>query len=113
MRVYLTHSFPLPAREAYIGAADATEADKELLADILRTPMDDYDRLIQLCDSITWGRGVCLLEKRIVDVMRRYPDTPMRPAAIEARFSILDDFAAQMGHPVYELFPEAAKSTFP
>ena len=75
--------------------------------------MDDYDRLIHLCDSITWGRGVCLLEKRIVDVMRRYPDTPMRPAAIEARFSILDDFAAQMGHPVYELFPEAAKSTFP
>jgi len=111
-RICLTHSFPLPDAASCIGAWDRSAEDEALLCAVLATPMDDYDRLIQLCDSITWGRGVCLLEKRIVDIMRRHPDPPMRPAAIEARFAILNDFAARMGHSVYDLFPEAAENTF-
>lgn len=29
---------------------------------------DDYDRLVQLCDSLALPSGFCLLEKRFVDV---------------------------------------------
>lgn len=111
-RICLTHSFPHPVPEAYMGARDATQADEEMLAGILKTPMDDYDRLIQLCDSLSWGDGVCLMEKRIVDVIRRHGATPVQTEAIRARFSILEDFQGRMGHSVYALFPEAAANTF-
>ena len=34
--------------------------------------MDDYDRLIQICDSLATDYGFVILEKRFVDVARRY-----------------------------------------
>ena len=33
---------------------------------------DDYDKLIQLCDSLATDYGFVILEKRFVDVTRRY-----------------------------------------
>lgn len=33
---------------------------------------DDYDRLVQLCNSLALPNGFCLLEKRLVDVTLRY-----------------------------------------
>ncbi len=111
-RICLTHSFPYPVPEAYMGTRDATTADEELLADILKTQMDDFDHLIQLCDALSWGNGVCLMEKRIVNVIRRHGITPVLAEAIKARFSILDAFQARMGHSVYDLFPEAVANTF-
>ena len=33
---------------------------------------DDYDRLIQLCDSLANASGFCLMEKRMLDVRLRY-----------------------------------------
>ncbi|MGI6240063.1 MAG: HD domain-containing protein [Christensenellales bacterium] len=111
-RICLTHSFPLPHPDAYIGTRDATDADEALLADILQTPMDDYDRLIQLCDGLSWGDGVCLMEKRIVDVIRRHGVPPPLQHTVNARFEILADFERRMEHSVYDLFPEAAENTF-
>lgn len=111
-RICLTHSFPHPIPEAYMGARDAAAADEQMLAALLKTPMDDYDRLIQLCDGLSWGDGVCLMEKRLVDVIRRHGITPVQVEAIQARFAILADFEGRMGHGVYALFPEAAENTF-
>ena len=111
-RVCLTHSFPLPRLDSFIGAFDAPERDMNILEAALRLPMDDYDRLIQLCDALSWGRGVCLMEKRLMDVMRRYGANPLVAEIIEARFQILQDFEHRMGHSVYDLFPEAAENTF-
>ena len=34
--------------------------------------MDDYDRLIQLCDSLAGAEGVLDMETRMADVKRRY-----------------------------------------
>ena len=33
---------------------------------------DDYDRLIQICDALATDYGFVILEKRFVDVTRRY-----------------------------------------
>ena len=33
---------------------------------------DDYDRLVQLCDSIAGAEGVLDIEERMLDVKRRY-----------------------------------------
>ena len=37
---------------------------------------DDYDRLIQLCDSIAGAEGVMTIEDRMGDVKRRYGSYP-------------------------------------
>lgn len=34
--------------------------------------MDDYDKLIQICDALATDYGFDILEKRFVDVTRRY-----------------------------------------
>jgi len=38
--------------------------------------MDDYDRLIQLCDSLAGAEGVLDIEERMGDVKRRYGSYP-------------------------------------
>jgi hypothetical protein len=38
--------------------------------------MTDYDRLIQLCDSIAGSEGVLNIEERMEDVKRRYGSYP-------------------------------------
>ncbi|MDE7285485.1 MAG: phosphohydrolase, partial [Lachnospiraceae bacterium] len=37
---------------------------------------DDYDRLIQLCDSVGGAEGVMKIEDRMNDVKRRYGSYP-------------------------------------
>ena len=37
---------------------------------------DDYDRLIQLCDSLAGSEGVMDMEERMLDVKRRYGSYP-------------------------------------
>jgi hypothetical protein len=38
--------------------------------------MDDYDKLIQLCDSLAGAEGVLDIEERMGDVKRRYGAYP-------------------------------------
>ena len=111
-RICLTHSFPYPDIDAYMGRHDVSEADILLIKDILKTPMDDYDRLIQLCDAISWGEGVCLMEKRLIDVIRRHGIIPLTQQKINSTMEIFDYFQKKIGKSIYSLFPEAAENTF-
>ena len=111
-RICLTHSFPLPTVDAFMGEKDVTPENLALLIETLKTPFDDYDRLVQLCDGLTHGRGVCLMEKHLIDVIRRRGAVPLQKEILNARFQILEDFQNRMGHSVYALFPEAAANTF-
>lgn len=111
-RICLTHSFPLPEIDAYMGKQDVSDSDKQLLRDVLKTPMDDYDRLIQLCDAISWGEGVCLMEKRLIDVVRRHGFAPLTQQKINCQMELLEYFQKKIGKSIYSLFPEAAENTF-
>lgn len=111
-RICLTHSFPCPEMGTFIGEKDVDEAGLALVESILKTPMDDYDRLMQLCDALAWGKGVCLMEKRMIDVIRRYGSTPYTQKKICATLDIFDDFQRRIGKSIYSLFPEAAENTF-
>ena len=72
-RICLTHSFNEGKLESYIGKFDITEEEtKELRQALAQTSFDDYDRLIQLCDSIAGAEGVVNIEDRMNDVKRRY-----------------------------------------
>lgn len=111
-RICLTHSFPCPELETFVGEHDVSPEAEALVAATLKTPMDDCDRLIQLCDALAWGEGVCLMEKRMVDVIRRYGCTPFTQRKICATLEIFEDFQKRIGKSIYSLFPEAEENTF-
>ena len=53
----------------------------------------DYDRLIQLCDSIAIAiRRVCLMEKRLVDVVLRHGVNPLTVHKWKALMQIFEEF---------------------
>ena len=72
-RICLTHSFNNSQIEGYVGNFDTTEKETELIRTRLAEAVqDDYDRLIQLCDSISGAEGVMDIIERMSDVKRRY-----------------------------------------
>lgn len=111
-RICLTHSFPLPDIDAYVGKQDISHEARQLLLDALKASMDDYDRLMQLCDALSWGDGVCLMEKRLIDVIRRHGCAPLMQQKINRQMEIFDYFQKKIGKSIYSLFPEAAENTF-
>ena len=71
-RICLTHSFPYKNINSYNGKNDCSEEETEFIRSFLEnTKYDDYDRLIQLCDAISFPDGATFLEKRLVDVVMR------------------------------------------
>ncbi len=112
-RICITHSFPDGNAEHYFGPMDVSDEEfaqiKTLLAE---KPFDDYDRLIQLCDAIVWGESVCLMEKRLVDVVIRHGVAPGMAEKWRIWFEIKADFEQRMGKSIYSLFPEAVETTF-
>ena len=76
-RVCLTHSFNDQVMEDYIGKEDTTDAEYEQIQNALQMiSMDEYDRLIQLCDAIAGADGVLDIAERMTDVRNRYGSYP-------------------------------------
>jgi len=72
-KICLTHSFPDKNLNSYIGKNDCTKEETIEIKNKLKDyEYDDYDRLIQLCDTIGSSDGICFMEKRILDVIKRY-----------------------------------------
>lgn len=72
-KVCLTHSFHTGALDSYIGKFDTTPEELRLIQDALEAvEMDEYDKLIQLCDALAGSEGVLDMEERMRDVERRY-----------------------------------------
>ena len=72
-RICLTHSFNNQSMDGYIGKIDTTEEELKLIrTELAKVSMDDYDRLIQLCDALAGAEGVLDMEERMGDVKRRY-----------------------------------------
>lgn len=100
-RICLTHSFNGHKIEGYIGSFDTTEEETELIRRKLREArFDDYDRLIQLCDSISGADGVMDIVERMSDVKRRYGGYD--PEKWAANLALKDYFEQKMGMDLYE-----------
>ncbi len=74
--------------------------------------MNDFDRLIQLCDSLATAEGICLMEKRLVNVAIRHGVTPETPAKWKATLDIFEDFSSRAGRSLYTLFDDVIPTTF-
>ena len=68
-KICLTHSFNNHTVDEYIGKLDVSGEEMEMIkTELARTVYDDYDRLIQLCDSLAGAEGVLDIEDRMNDV---------------------------------------------
>ncbi|MCH5248794.1 MAG: HD domain-containing protein [Lachnospiraceae bacterium] len=72
-KICLTHSFNTETLDEYIGKFDTTDEELKIIRDALAVVVvDDYDKLIQLCDSLAGAESVLNIEERMEDVKRRY-----------------------------------------
>ena len=101
-RICLTHSFELnDDLSDYVGEFDMTDEElADLKAKLAEKEMDEYDKLIHLCDACGAGTGVLLIEERMGDVKKRYGDYPERKW--NYNFILKDYFEKKMGMDLYE-----------
>lgn len=103
-RICLTHSFPYKNIRAYNGKNDCTEKETEFIEKYLEeTEYDDYDKLIQLCDAISFPDGPTFLEKRLVDVVMRRGFNDLTIDKWKAFFKLKEYFDKKTGQDIYEV----------
>ena len=108
-RICMTHSY-LRMKDEF-DYEPATETEKAIKNYIVNCDADDYDRLIQLCDSLAVDYGFVILEKRFVDVTRRYGIMEGYIKGWEVAFIIKEYFEQKMGCSVYDVLPDIGKTT--
>lgn len=108
-KVCMTHSYPLMEKE--FDDEPKTEWEESIKNYILRCSCDDYDLLIQLCDSVATDYGFCILEKRFVDVTRRYGIWNNMIERWNRTFEIKEYFERKMNGSIYDVLPEIGKTT--
>lgn len=108
-KVCMTHSYPLMAKE--FDYEPENKEEQEIKKYILNCTCDDYDLLIQLCDSVAVDYGFCILEKRFVDVARRYGVWENSVERWNATFAIKDYFEAKMDCSIYDVLPDIGQTT--
>ena len=101
-RICLSHSFNEGKLEDYIGNFDITEEQTEEIRQALQhMEFDDYDRLIQLCDSLASAEGVVNMEERMNDVKKRYGRYPQ--SKWDKNMELKTYFEQKSGSDIYEI----------
>jgi putative nucleotidyltransferase with HDIG domain len=112
-RICLTHSFPIPEVDIYLGKNDCTKEEIKFIKKFLKKhEMNDEDRLIQLSDALSDKDGPVLLEKRMVNISIRHGYSPRTVEKWQKVFEIKEHFEKAMGKPLYSLLPEVVDNTF-
>lgn len=100
-KICLTHSFQNQSMEDYIGKSDTSDEEHRLIHTALgNVVMDDYDRLIQLCDALAGSEGVLDMEERMEDVKKRYGSYPQEKW--DSNVKLKDYFEKKIGKDIYE-----------
>ena len=101
-RVCLTHSFVTASVAEYVGPRDTTPEETEEISRFLAEhPMNDYDRLIILCDALAGSEGVLRVEERMNDVKRRYGTYPQKKW--DGNLRLKSYFEDKTGKDLYEI----------
>ena len=103
--ICLSHSFAYQDNDAYFGKNDCTAEETEVIKSfLLNHTYNEYDKLIQLCDSIGAAAGVTLIEVRLMDVIRRRGFSIFTVEKINAIFGLKAYFDSLCGKNIYDLF---------
>ena len=112
-RICLTHSHPLQNVHAVFGTWDCSpEEFKFVEAYLMGLEYTAYDKLIQLCDALALSTGICLLEKRCMDVALRYGVTELTVPKWRATFKVKSEFEGAIGRSIYSVLPGVVENTF-
>jgi putative nucleotidyltransferase with HDIG domain len=107
-RICLTHSFSLQDIKAF--SSSWIHCDDREMAFITQFLADavynDYDKLIQLCDALASAQSVVLMEKRLLDVVRRHGVREYTVAKWESTFALKAYFDEMCGMNIYDLFKD-------
>lgn len=112
-QICISHAFMLQDINTSIGKFDMSNEDYLFMKEfVAHAVYDDYDRLVQLCDSLALPTGFCLLEKRFVDVTLRYG---VHPATVDRWKKVLEiraSFEKKIGCCIYTLLPGVVDNSF-
>ena len=112
-QICISHAFMIPDIRTSIGTFDVSEEDYQFMKKfVMEAVYDDYDRLVQLCDSLALPTGFCLLEKRFVDVTIRYGVHPSTVDRWKKVLEIRAYFENEIGCSIYELLPGVVENSF-
>ncbi len=99
-KICLTHSFNNKTTDEFIGNFDTTDEELKMVQDALEAAvLDEYDRLIQLCDALAGAEGVLNIEDRMLDVKRRYGSFPQ--AKWDSNLELKRHFEEKAGKDIY------------
>lgn len=111
-RICLTHSFSVKEVSLFKGR-DCTDEEVAFIQSYIdETEYSDYDRLIQLCDLLALPNGLCLIEKRIVDISLRHGVSENSTRKWKAVFTLKNYFESKIGKSIYSLLPGIVETTF-
>lgn len=112
-QICISHAFMIQDIKTSIGTFDVSDDDYAFMEHFIKNAIyDDYDRLVQLCDSLALPTGFCLLEKRFVDVAIRYGTPPVMAERWKKILDIKKMFEEKINCSVYELLPGVVENTF-
>lgn len=112
-QICISHAFMIQDINTSIGKFDVTNDDYLVIKEFVENAVyDDYDRLVQLCDSLALPTGFCLLEKRFVDVTIRYGVHPATIDRWKKIIEIKDYFEKEIGCSIYTLLPGVVENSF-
>ena len=101
-KVYLSHSYNTHNIEDDMAICDISDEQyRELVNALQRCAYDEYDMLIQLCDSIAMAEGVVDICDRMSDIKRRYGRYPQ--AKWDKNLELLEYFSKKTNGNIYEI----------
>lgn len=101
-KICLTHSFNNQTTDDYIGKFDTTDDELQMIQDALKSVvLDEYDRLIQLCDALAGSESVLDIEQRMLDVKRRYGSYPQ--SKWDGNLALKKHFEEKMNKDIYDV----------
>lgn len=108
-KICMTHSYPIKERDF---ANNVTDEELIIKDYVTKCIYDDYDRLIIMCDSLAVAHGFCILEKRFIDVARRYGVWDTSVSRWNETFRIKEYFENKAKCSIYDILPGVKDTTF-
>lgn len=112
-RICMTHTFPSKDIQAIYGEWNCEEFKIRTVERYINSiEYDEYDLLIQLCDSLALPNGFTLMEKRFVHTALRNGISSLILCKWKAVIDIKKYFENKIGCSIYELLPNIKQNTF-
>jgi hypothetical protein len=112
-RICMTHTFSYKDIQAIYGEWNCSAEELTIIDNYLNeVDYDDYDLLIQLCDSLVLPFGFSILEKRFVETALKYGTNNFTVSKWKAVIEVKKYFEGKIGCSIYGLLPNIMKNTF-